>query len=200
MSLQYPDGFIAKFYAISESVSPVLAWAFLGPEGDVKSCCLAFKVWLFLSLSQGVFQLENDQNQSQHARSQNGETLQRSSSQIAQFKIKLYRSKWMIWERNSPIKTPTFWGFLVSDCEEYSRCNFLIEIYNHKLEYIWLWKFSMRATSNQKLLSSSQIICRSVKLWAGSERLTILKISIHVLLVNLHWPLRIITYYLYYSP
>ncbi|KAF6021916.1 hypothetical protein EB796_019763 [Bugula neritina] len=41
--LKYPDGFISRFYAISESVSPILAWAFLGPDSDVKSACMCFK-------------------------------------------------------------------------------------------------------------------------------------------------------------
>ncbi|KAF6026501.1 hypothetical protein EB796_015187 [Bugula neritina] len=41
--LKYPEGFISRFYAISESVSPILAWAFLGPDSDVKSACMCFK-------------------------------------------------------------------------------------------------------------------------------------------------------------
>lgn len=41
--LKHPDGFISHFYAISEHVSPVLAWGFLGPEEDLKEICEFFK-------------------------------------------------------------------------------------------------------------------------------------------------------------
>ncbi|XP_078605291.1 mitoguardin-like isoform X2 [Branchiostoma floridae x Branchiostoma japonicum] len=41
--LLYPDGFIAHFYAISEHVSPVLAWGFLGTDEELKQLCYFFK-------------------------------------------------------------------------------------------------------------------------------------------------------------
>lgn len=41
--LKFSDGFIAKFYAISEHTSPVLAWGFMGPESQLKQLCLLFK-------------------------------------------------------------------------------------------------------------------------------------------------------------
>jgi len=42
--LQSSKGFIAHFYAVSETVSPMLAWGFLGPEGPLKDMCYFFKV------------------------------------------------------------------------------------------------------------------------------------------------------------
>ncbi|XP_066294105.1 mitoguardin 2-like isoform X2 [Branchiostoma lanceolatum] len=39
----YPDGFIAHFYAISEHVSPVLAWGFLGTDEELNQLCYFFK-------------------------------------------------------------------------------------------------------------------------------------------------------------
>ncbi|XP_064648697.1 mitoguardin 2-like [Lineus longissimus] len=41
--LRIPDGFIAHFYAISEHVSPVLAWGFLGPVVHLNEMCQFFK-------------------------------------------------------------------------------------------------------------------------------------------------------------
>ncbi|XP_035683768.1 mitoguardin 2-like isoform X4 [Branchiostoma floridae] len=41
--LLYPDGFIAHFYGISEHVSPVLAWGFLGTDEELKQLCYFFK-------------------------------------------------------------------------------------------------------------------------------------------------------------
>lgn len=38
-----PDGFIAHFYAISEHVSPVLAFGFLGPRQHLSEVCTTFK-------------------------------------------------------------------------------------------------------------------------------------------------------------
>lgn len=42
--LKCPNGFIAKFYAVSETVSPVFAWGFLGTDEKLKTICLKFKV------------------------------------------------------------------------------------------------------------------------------------------------------------
>ncbi|XP_051534136.1 mitoguardin 2 [Myxocyprinus asiaticus] len=41
--LMIPDGFIAHFYAISEHVSPVLAFGFLGPRQHLSEVCTIFK-------------------------------------------------------------------------------------------------------------------------------------------------------------
>ncbi|XP_034950917.1 mitoguardin [Chelonus insularis] len=41
--LKYNKGFLAHFYLISEQVSPVLIWGFLGPEGSLKSTCQYFR-------------------------------------------------------------------------------------------------------------------------------------------------------------
>lgn len=39
--LKYPDGFITRFYSITEYLVPVLAWGFLGTDEELtKSCCL----------------------------------------------------------------------------------------------------------------------------------------------------------------
>lgn len=44
VSTQVPDGFISHFYAISEHVSPVLAFGFLGPRQHLTEVCTIFKV------------------------------------------------------------------------------------------------------------------------------------------------------------
>lgn len=44
ISTQVPDGFISHFYAISEHVSPVLAFGFLGPMQHLSEVCAIFKV------------------------------------------------------------------------------------------------------------------------------------------------------------
>lgn len=41
--LKYDKGFLAHFYSISEQVSPVLIWGFLGPEGSLRSTCQYFR-------------------------------------------------------------------------------------------------------------------------------------------------------------
>ncbi|XP_048777814.1 mitoguardin 2-like [Ostrea edulis] len=41
--LKFSDGFISKFYSISEHTSPVLAWGFMGPESELKGLCMFFK-------------------------------------------------------------------------------------------------------------------------------------------------------------
>ncbi|XP_015595022.1 mitoguardin [Cephus cinctus] len=41
--LKYDRGFLAHFYSISEQVSPVLVWGFLGPEGSLRSTCHYFR-------------------------------------------------------------------------------------------------------------------------------------------------------------
>ncbi|XP_015434221.1 PREDICTED: protein FAM73B [Dufourea novaeangliae] len=41
--LKYDKGFLAHFYSISEQVSPVLAWGFLGSEGNLRSTCHYFR-------------------------------------------------------------------------------------------------------------------------------------------------------------
>lgn len=41
--LKYNNGFLSHFYSISEQVSPVLVWGFLGPDGSLKSTCTYFR-------------------------------------------------------------------------------------------------------------------------------------------------------------
>ncbi|XP_043491252.1 mitoguardin [Polistes fuscatus] len=41
--LKYDKGFLAHFYSISEQITPVLVWGFLGPEGSLRSTCQFFK-------------------------------------------------------------------------------------------------------------------------------------------------------------
>ena len=41
--LKYPKGFMGHFYSISEQVTPVLVWGFLGPEGSLRSSCYYFR-------------------------------------------------------------------------------------------------------------------------------------------------------------
>ncbi|XP_040180625.1 mitoguardin 2 isoform X2 [Rana temporaria] len=41
--LMVPDGFIAHFYSVSEHVSPILAYGFLGPKENLTEICTFFK-------------------------------------------------------------------------------------------------------------------------------------------------------------
>ncbi|KAG7163544.1 Mitoguardin-like [Homarus americanus] len=41
--LKYQDGFIAHFYDVSEHLSPVLAWGFMGPDENIRELCTFFK-------------------------------------------------------------------------------------------------------------------------------------------------------------
>lgn len=41
--LKYPKGFMSHFYAVTEHISPVLAWGFLGPPSDLQEACFFFK-------------------------------------------------------------------------------------------------------------------------------------------------------------
>jgi hypothetical protein len=47
--LKYPDGFISRFYGISEYLVPVLAWGFLGTDERLNRSCNYLKV-IVLSL------------------------------------------------------------------------------------------------------------------------------------------------------
>lgn len=49
--LKYPNGFMAHFYAISEQMSPLMAWGFLGPDENLKSICFYFRVSWKLEVS-----------------------------------------------------------------------------------------------------------------------------------------------------
>ncbi|KAH3797097.1 mitoguardin-like [Dreissena polymorpha] len=55
--LKFSDGFISRFYNISESVSPVLAWGFLGPDSKMKDLCYYFKD-VVLGLIRDMFSFE----------------------------------------------------------------------------------------------------------------------------------------------
>ncbi|XP_068902701.1 mitoguardin isoform X1 [Tenebrio molitor] len=41
--LKFPTGFMAHFYTISEQLSPLLAWGFLGPDELLRDTCVYFK-------------------------------------------------------------------------------------------------------------------------------------------------------------
>ncbi|XP_050438385.1 mitoguardin [Adelges cooleyi] len=41
--LKFPNGFMHHFYNISEQMSPLLAWGFLGPDEELNRVCLYFK-------------------------------------------------------------------------------------------------------------------------------------------------------------
>uniref|UniRef100_A0A6M2DKV9 Putative mitoguardin n=1 Tax=Xenopsylla cheopis TaxID=163159 RepID=A0A6M2DKV9_XENCH len=41
--LKYQDGFMSRFYTISEQMSPLMAWGFLGPDEKLKEMCRHFK-------------------------------------------------------------------------------------------------------------------------------------------------------------
>lgn len=41
--LQFPNGFMSHFYTISEQLSPLLAWGFLGSDELLRDTCVYFK-------------------------------------------------------------------------------------------------------------------------------------------------------------
>jgi len=41
--LKYDQGFLAHFYSISEQISPMFIWGFLGSEESLRSTCQYFK-------------------------------------------------------------------------------------------------------------------------------------------------------------
>ncbi|XP_066155318.1 mitoguardin [Euwallacea fornicatus] len=41
--LKFPNGFMAHFYSISEQMSPLLAWGFLGSDESLRETCVYFK-------------------------------------------------------------------------------------------------------------------------------------------------------------
>ncbi|XP_067002521.1 mitoguardin [Anabrus simplex] len=41
--LKFPYGFMSHFYAISEQMSPLMAWGFLGPDENLRDICHHFK-------------------------------------------------------------------------------------------------------------------------------------------------------------
>ncbi|XP_050416670.1 mitoguardin isoform X1 [Patella vulgata] len=55
--LKFSDGFIGHLYSISEHVSPLLAWGFLGPESELKTSCYVFKD-LVLGYIQDLFSFD----------------------------------------------------------------------------------------------------------------------------------------------
>ncbi|KAG8236501.1 hypothetical protein J437_LFUL013338 [Ladona fulva] len=48
--LTQPNGFMAHFYAISEHISPLMAWGFLGSDEELRKMCLYFKTPLRRSI------------------------------------------------------------------------------------------------------------------------------------------------------
>lgn len=53
-----PDGFISHFYSVSEHVSPVLAFGFLGPKPQLSEVCAFFKHQIVQYLTD-MFDLDN---------------------------------------------------------------------------------------------------------------------------------------------
>lgn len=53
-----PDGFISHFYSVSEHVSPVLAFGFLGPKPQLTEVCAFFKHQIVQYL-RDMFDLDN---------------------------------------------------------------------------------------------------------------------------------------------
>lgn len=41
--LNHTEGFLAHFYSISEQITPVLVWGFLGPEENLRNICNYFR-------------------------------------------------------------------------------------------------------------------------------------------------------------
>lgn len=41
--LSYSNGFMSHFYAISEQISPLMAWGFFGPDESLHNVCHYFK-------------------------------------------------------------------------------------------------------------------------------------------------------------
>ncbi|KAM6372552.1 mitoguardin 2 isoform 4-T4 [Pluvialis apricaria] len=56
--LMVPDGFISHFYSVSEHVSPVLAFGFLGPKQQLSEVCSFFKHQI-LQYLKDMFDLDN---------------------------------------------------------------------------------------------------------------------------------------------
>ena len=42
--MQHKNGFMSQFYSLSETITPTLAWGFLGTDQTLKDKCSAFKV------------------------------------------------------------------------------------------------------------------------------------------------------------
>ena len=41
--LKFGNGFMAHFYAISEQISPLMAWGFFGPDENLRDVCHYFR-------------------------------------------------------------------------------------------------------------------------------------------------------------
>ncbi|KAE8747756.1 hypothetical protein FOCC_FOCC005579 [Frankliniella occidentalis] len=52
--LKYPYGFMAHFYSISEHMSPLMAWGFLGPDEKLREVCYYFRDQV-MGLLQDIF-------------------------------------------------------------------------------------------------------------------------------------------------
>ncbi|KAJ1519846.1 hypothetical protein ONE63_004090 [Megalurothrips usitatus] len=55
--LKYPYGFMAHFYSISEHMSPLMAWGFLGPDEKLREVCYYFRDQV-MSLLQDIFSFQ----------------------------------------------------------------------------------------------------------------------------------------------
>jgi len=48
--LKFPNGFMSHFYVISEQISPLMAWAFFGPNENLRDFCHYFREQLLAFL------------------------------------------------------------------------------------------------------------------------------------------------------
>lgn len=60
--LKFPKGFMAHFYSISEKISPLMAWGFLGPDESLKETCLYFKVNILQNYETHVILINASEN------------------------------------------------------------------------------------------------------------------------------------------
>lgn len=79
--LMVPDGFISHFYSVSEHVSPVLAFGFLGPKPQLAEVCAFFKDQIVRYL-RDMFDLDNVRYTSVPALAQDILQLSRRRSEI----------------------------------------------------------------------------------------------------------------------
>uniref|UniRef100_H0Z1N5 Mitoguardin 2 n=1 Tax=Taeniopygia guttata TaxID=59729 RepID=H0Z1N5_TAEGU len=77
--LMVPDGFISHFYSVSEHVSPVLAFGFLGPKQQLSEVCSFFKIVQYLK---DMFDFDNVRYTTVHLLAEDILQLSRRRSEI----------------------------------------------------------------------------------------------------------------------
>ncbi|KAL3870905.1 hypothetical protein ACJMK2_038936 [Sinanodonta woodiana] len=86
--LKYADGFLSRFYCISETVSPLLAWGFLGPDSELKELCFYFKE-LVLGFIRDMFSFQKSRYTSVEALAEDIVTLATQRSEQAADKLRV---------------------------------------------------------------------------------------------------------------